>query len=212
MNRETIESSLQSVSSQQPAQADTPSYALRALSFSSATPRPTPRQRIDFPAIKFWTKAEWRTSLASSKGDGITNTSTEGKKDGKYKKLTFLEHENGASYTESETSNLTAAIKGVFLEIDRSDEAAPPPKWDGNSLMSQRILLRNALYADFPDLEYCESHWKVHQLAIETYSNHRASHPWPERWASCAPPKAKRKPKTEEDQVSESEAHAFVIF
>ncbi|KIP05931.1 hypothetical protein PHLGIDRAFT_119413 [Phlebiopsis gigantea 11061_1 CR5-6] len=199
--RDTVEVFLQSVSRQKPAlAADAPSYALGSLNISPITPWSTPRQRVDFPAIRFWTKAEWRASLALSKGDGITNTNTDGKKDGKYKKLTFLEHENGTPYTESETSGLTAAIKGVFLQIDQSDEAAPPPKWDGNALMSHRVLLRKALYSDFPDLEYCETHWKVHQLAIETYSNHRASHPWPERWAGCAPPKAKRKPKAEEDQ------------
>lgn len=137
--------------------------------FSSTCYFPSkPLLQKDYPNIKYWYKHEWSNSkletVASSEpGERGRSRAAQGKN----VTMGFVEDIDGEPIDGHRATNIRRVTRQVWGELAASGLA--PKTWSkiGISALTQ---FRQQVYEQFPELSYCDNHWKLDRLATDTYS------------------------------------------
>ncbi|EKM56339.1 uncharacterized protein PHACADRAFT_193955 [Phanerochaete carnosa HHB-10118-sp] len=136
--------------------------------------------REKYPKVCFWRKNMYKQQDRQPGQSDPMREETPRQKS--YKKLRFLENDQGVPYTIGKIAVVCKTMKRAFLDLDSFHEVSPPATWQGHALDCHRKGVFSALYKAHPDIEYCADDWKANQIAIERYSHYRQHHPWPAAW------------------------------
>jgi hypothetical protein len=125
--------------------------------------------RDNFPEIKFWTKSDWTTA----KKDTTASFSRPGERGktraakGENVAMSFIKDFNGQPIDGHKATEIRKALRELWVEMDQAGLA--PQTW---SKVGHTILMnfRQRMYDQFPELTYCDGHWKLDRICTETYS------------------------------------------
>jgi hypothetical protein len=81
--------------------------------------------------------------------------------------MSFIEDVNGSVIDGHRASSICKATRQIWSKLSASGLA---PKTWAKITMNTLIYFRNRMYEQFPELSYCDSHWKLDKLATDTYS------------------------------------------
>jgi hypothetical protein len=171
--------SIHSTSVTQSAQAQASNDTLGLSFIKAETPLLSPHpltlglkashSRDDFPEIKFWSKSDWTTA----KKDTVASFSRPGERGktraakGENVAMSFIEDINGQPIDGHKATEIRKALRELWVEMDQAGLA--PQTW---SKVGHTILMnfRQRMYDQFPELTYCDGHWKLDRICMETYS------------------------------------------
>ncbi|KAF8809320.1 hypothetical protein BYT27DRAFT_7210288 [Phlegmacium glaucopus] len=110
--------------------------------------------REDHPDIKFWTKSDWVASKDIAVSSDHSGAAAHGRSHaarGENISMNFIEDINGSSGWRW--------IRG----------GVAPPTW---SKVPHTVVMnvRQQLYDQFPELAYCDGHWKLDKICTDNYS------------------------------------------
>jgi hypothetical protein len=139
----------------------------------------------DYPAIKYWKKKTYTTTVDEKKDEGNILKVTNGKpqrgktrlaETGENVSMDYIETLDGKSIDGTTASSIRAYLRSLFIELNNEalkGENLMPTSW-GTSSASMRdgILLR--LYAKYPYIRFCQDDWKADYLLSRSYSTWRS--------------------------------------
>jgi hypothetical protein len=127
-----------------------------------------PLRQEDYPNIKYWYKHQWNSSksevVASSEPGGRGRSRAA---QGKNVTMGFVEDIDGQPIDGHRATNIRKVTRQIWGELAASGLA--PKTWSkiGINALTQ---FRQQVYEQFPELSYCDNHWKLDRLATDTYS------------------------------------------
>lgn len=137
------------------------------FSLNSYLPPKILRQE-DYPNIKYWYKHQWNSSkseVVSSSEPGERGRSRAAQ--GKNVTMGFVEDIDGQAIDGHRASNIRKATRQIWEELAASGLA--PKTWSKIGI-NALTRFRHQMYEQFPELTYCDNHWKLDRLATDTYS------------------------------------------
>jgi hypothetical protein len=134
-------------------------------------------ERCDYPHIKFWTRKEWD---AEKENDGSMQVNQVAPCRGKTRMangenvaLKFVEDQHGNAVDGIRVGKIRELARTVWTHL--RDLGQAPPTWKQGSHLVHSYY-RSQMYTIFPELRLCDSHWKVDQIAIFSYSGWYRTH------------------------------------
>ncbi|KAF8809747.1 hypothetical protein BYT27DRAFT_7241127 [Phlegmacium glaucopus] len=126
--------------------------------------------REDHPDIKFWTRSDWVASKDIAVSSDHSGTAARGRSRaarGENVSMNFIEDINGQVIDGHKASEIRKAIRELWVEMDQGGVA--PPTW---SKVPHTVVMnfRQRLYDQFPELAYCDGHWKLDKICTDNYS------------------------------------------
>ena len=81
--------------------------------------------------------------------------------------MSFIKDVNGQPIDSHKATKIQKALRELWVEMDQAGLA--PQTW---SKVSHTILMNfhQRMYDQFPELTYCNGHWKLDRVCMETYS------------------------------------------
>jgi hypothetical protein len=122
----------------------------------------------DLPDIKFWTRNEWVASkevAVSADQAGMRGRSRAAK--GENVTMNFIEDTDGQAIDGHKASEIRKVLRELWMEMDQVGSA--PRSW---SKVAHTVLMnfRQRMYDRFPELAYCDGHWKLDKICTDNYS------------------------------------------
>ncbi|PPQ82248.1 hypothetical protein CVT26_008927 [Gymnopilus dilepis] len=132
----------------------------------------SPINREDFKLVDIWTREDWASHPKNPVNQNTDASLSKSKKKKKLKKddpcptLLFVQSITGESINCGRGSDLRREARSLFEDFARKGMMS-----EKFLKMSQEALYcyRKTLYDNFPELRYCEGHWKAEALGILTY-------------------------------------------
>jgi hypothetical protein len=130
------------------------------------------------PDIKYWTKKEWTEAQSAKKNssDPTDQPGARGKSrcaQGVNVSAKYLEEHNGMPVTGTKAAKIREYARSIWIDFDARGVA--PRKWSHAPRSVQDEYVRD-MENQWPILQYCEDHWKVHHLATNSYPQWYKSH------------------------------------
>jgi hypothetical protein len=124
--------------------------------------------REDLPDINFWTRNEWVASkevAVSADQAGMRGRSRAAK--GENVTMNFIEDTDGQAIDGHKASEIRKVLRELWTEMDQVGSA--PRSW---SKVAHTVLVnfRQRMYDRFPELAYCDGHWKLDKICTDNYS------------------------------------------
>ena len=139
---------------------------------SSASPSILPLVQSDYPAIKYWSKLDWKktenirrdSSDLEAKGGGRGGARSS---KGKNVMMLYIENADGSPIDGALASSIREFARLIWREFH--SQGIAPEKW-GDAPRDVRDRYCYEMETAFVVLRYCEDHWKAHAVATAIYS------------------------------------------
>jgi hypothetical protein len=139
-----------------------PSVAVGAENTLPQTTPPPPCDRVDFPAVPYWSKEAWSKHTRSEEDRG--------RDPGKFG---FLTDEAGFPVSKDRVSAMMATARSLFVELYRA--RCDPETWRVVS-ESGAEYFNNKISAKFPEFLLCDDQWKCLSFATIQYPTWKRDH------------------------------------
>lgn len=137
------------------------------------TPRPSPPKN---GAWNFYAEAAWKAKCAGTgtTGESVSNMDDqdEDPTDRMHSKKSwgFVENEAGKIVSESRIARIRAWVMHYIYELERTHGLDNmPPTWDHSAPLSWREELIARLEEAFPEVGFCDGHYKARLIIIAMY-------------------------------------------
>jgi hypothetical protein len=132
---------------------------------NGALPKTTPPpvcDRVDYPAVKLWTKKAWTEYGRAEEERGRD-----------VPKLGFLTDEDGVPISKDRMSAVMATARSLFVEIYRA--RYDPETWRVVS-NSAATYFNNKISTEYPEFQLCDEQWKCNTFATIQYPTWKRDH------------------------------------
>jgi hypothetical protein len=132
-------------------------------------------QRLDreqYPNVKYWFKEDWKCT-DSDENDAVIMNEMEGTKgpgrvaQGINVTARFVEDANGNMLNGWRVSDMRSLSQQIFHQLHQRNLA--PEQWRKATREALMYYL-SEMYSAFPELRFCDGHWKANRLASRQYS------------------------------------------
>ena len=129
-------------------------------------------KQANFPNISFWKQGDWSKV---KKELGVTSINTVSGPRGKEHLLKgenmmfqFIQFANGDVISADRVTDYCKTCHAIWHELVKQSNV--PHTW-GIASIAARDTYRSEMEAHYPELQLCARHWKVDQIAMQTYSD-----------------------------------------
>ncbi|KAG6809263.1 hypothetical protein H0H92_000962 [Tricholoma furcatifolium] len=146
-----------------------PSFQTAPVAIPTSRPALQQRKREDHPKIRYWHKHEWTAVHQDLKDSGDAKSGAKGRvrqAQGVNVMLRYVENEDGTvvdGYVAKQIRELARRIWQSF-----ADNNMHPTTW-GRASQAVMAGYREEMERAFPLLALCDNHWKVDNIATESY-------------------------------------------
>ena len=134
-------------------------------------PEVEPEDHDKYPLVTWWTKDDWNDFIGNKNGNSPTGSDDPETEGTVSRKFYFVQNKDGRTVSSTRLDKIRAFARGIFAEMVVQKVA--PLSWNTGVPENLREDFCRRLEAKYPELSYCEDHWKANQIAILIYSNYK---------------------------------------